>query len=116
MHSTPEPGPTTLGADASSAGPATFLDTLRALGFTEQEPRPYAVHTTFRRDDDGDRFILVYCHPDDFTEPGDDGACDLEVLCFDQGGHRDLWQATIRHLGALPLALTLLRAAVGDDH
>jgi hypothetical protein len=115
MHSMPDAGPTAPGPDAASAAPTTFLDTLRGLGFTEQDPRPYAVHTTFRYDND-DRAILVYCHPDDFTEPGDDGFCDLEVVCFDQGGHRDLWQTTIRHLDALPLALTLLRAAVGNDH
>jgi hypothetical protein len=115
MHSTPEPGPITLAPADVSAAPATFLDTLRGLGFTEQEPRPYAVHTTFRHDD-GDRAILVYCHPDDLSGLSDDGYCDLEVVCFDQGGHRDLWQATVSHLGALPLALTLLRAAVGHHH
>ena len=70
------------------------------------------MHTTFRHGD-GDRVILVHCHPDDLAKPGDDGDCHLEVVCLDQGGHRDLWQSTISHLDALPLALTLLRAAVG---
>jgi hypothetical protein len=112
MHPTPEPGPTTLGTADISAAPATFLDTLRGLGFTEQQPHPDAVHTTFRHDD-GVRAILVYCHPDDVTEPSHDGDFHLEVICFDQGGHRDLWQATISHLDALPLALTLLHTAVG---
>jgi hypothetical protein len=110
MHSTPEPGPATLGAAASSAAPATFLDTLRTLWFTEQAPGPYALHTTFQREDD--RVIRVYCHPDDFAEPNDDNDCDLKVVCSDQGGHRDLWQATFHHLDAVPLALAVLRAAV----
>jgi hypothetical protein len=114
MHPTPEPKPTTLRADAVSAAPATFLDTLRELGFAEQEPRPYAVHTTFQRDG-GDRVVGVYCRPDDFAEPSGDGDCDLEVVCVDQGGYRDLWQATFRHLDAVPLALAVLRAGV-DSH
>jgi len=59
MHCTPEPGPATLGAAASSAAPARFLDTLREPGFTEHAPRPYALHTPFQREDD-DRVIRVY--------------------------------------------------------
>jgi predicted RNA binding protein YcfA (HicA-like mRNA interferase family) len=111
MRSTPDPGPTSL-RPPTSAAPTTFLDTLRGLGFTEQDLHPHAVHTTFRHGD-GDRVVLVHCHPGDLAEPSDDGDCRLEIVCLDQGGHRDLWQSTISHLDELPLALTLLRAAAG---
>ncbi|MFY1673986.1 hypothetical protein ACN27G_29205 [Plantactinospora sp. WMMB334] len=93
--------------------PATVPDSLRGLGLTEQHPHPNAVHTTFRHGDD-DRVILVYCYPGDLAEPSDDGDCHVEIVCFDQGGDRDLWQTTIRHVDALPLALALLRATVGN--
>ena len=49
MHSTPDPAPTLLAA--TSAAGTTFLDALRGLGFTEQDPHPDAVHTTFRHGD-----------------------------------------------------------------
>ena len=77
MHPTTGSGPTSL-QPATSASPTTFLDTLRGLGFTEQDPHPDAVHTTVRHGD-GDRVVLVHCHPDDFAEPSDDGDCHLEA-------------------------------------
>ena len=79
MHSTPDPGHTALGPAATSPTPTTFLDTLRGLGFTAQDPHPDAVHTTFRHGND-DRATLVYCHPDEFGEPSDDGDRYLEVV------------------------------------
>jgi hypothetical protein len=99
-------------ATAAAGSSATLLDALRGLGFAEQPPHPHVPGATFLHRG-GDRVIRVYCYPDELAEPDDDN-CYVTIDCSDQGGYRDLWQARFDHVGALPLALLLLRTAVSD--
>ena len=110
---TPDPSTPATSAPATPAPPATFIDALHELRFTQQPTRQDGHHTTFQHLGDHQE-ILVYCHPDELADPDDDGSCSIHIECW-QDGYRERWRMTIDHLDAIPLALTVLGTAVGAN-